>query len=191
MTRAKWSVGILCSAVLLGCESATAPAPLDAGPPALASAADAGIVASVAGSGIIRREDGSMRNFTVSARKYADGSVRGQYNLVNGPFGFMVDDGFTPPLARLHGEITCMSIVDGHVYLGGTVSLGVNNELFVGPGPFTGVAIEVIDHPDAADQVSPVGLYTPESPTTPQDYCDAPVPGPMFTVEQGSITVRS
>jgi hypothetical protein len=71
-----------------------------------------------------------------------------------------------------------------------------NGDLFFGRDDFTGVAIELIDngHGNAPggepDQISAVFFYFPETPSTPQDYCDDPVPGPVFPVDQGNITVR-
>lgn len=151
-----------------------------------------GVIASATGSGHVRRPDGGIRKFTVNAVKHSDGRVSGHYDLNVGPIQILKDDGVTPPLLKFKGTITCMTVIGNSAYLGGVVDSHTNGELFFGRGDFTGVAIELIDGGDdsVADQISSVFVYFPGNPTTPQDYCDAPVPGPVFPIEQGNITVR-
>ena len=146
------------------------------------------------GSGHIRRGDGSIRKFTISAVQHVDGSTSGQYDLKLAPIELLKDFDVSPPLLSFHGTITCMKVVGNSAYLGGVVDRQENGGLFFGREDFTGVAMELIDngeaHDAAPDQISSVFVYFPETPTTPQDYCDDPTPGPVFPIDQGNITVR-
>ena len=156
------------------------------------AALEGGVLASATGSGHVKRPDGSIRKFTVNAVKHSDESVSGHYDLKVGPLQLLKDDGFTPPLLSFTGTITCMTVIGNSAYLGGVVDSHQNGELFFGRSDFTGVAIELIDSGDeaVADQISSVFVYFPDTPSTPQDYCDAPTPGPVFPIDQGNITVR-
>lgn len=153
-----------------------------------------GVSAAATGSGHVKRPDGSIRKFTINAVKHANGGVSGNYDLELGPLQLLKDDGITPPLLRFHGTITCMTVIGNSAYLGGEVRSHQNGELFFGRDDFTGVAIELIDHgegPQAApDEISSLFVYFPETPSTPQDYCDDPTPGPVFPIDQGNISVR-
>lgn len=151
-------------------------------------------VSSATGSGHVFRPDGSIRKFTISAVQHTDGSVSGQYDLKLGPLQILKDLGERPPVLSFHGTITCMTVDGNRAYLGGVVDAQKNGALFFGRDDFTGVAIELVDNGHGAaaapDEISSVFVYFPETPSTPQDYCDAPAPGPVFPIDAGSITVR-
>lgn len=183
--------GLTLAIVLVACEDnsdPTAAAIEITGPAALMD----GVMASATGSGHVKRPDGSIRKFAVNAVEHSDGNVSGHYDLKVGPLQILKDDGFTPPLLSFTGTITCMTVDGNSAYLGGVVDSHQNGELFFGRSDFTGVAIELIDsgHESVPDQISSVFVYFPETPSTPQDYCDAPTPGPVFPIDQGNITVR-
>ncbi len=151
-----------------------------------------GVTASATGSGHVHIPgDGSIRKFTVSAVKRANGTVSGQYDLESGPSDLLRDFGISPALIALHGTITCMTVVGNSAYLGGTVDHFKNADLFFGP-EMTGVAIELIDHSAEGlpDEISSVAVYIPSSMSTPEDYCASPAPGPVFPIDQGNIHVR-
>ena len=190
-------VGIIGLTAALGCETGLAPEPASLGSmldPDGNAVAHFSTVSSAVGSGHVRRSDGSLREFTISAVQHANGSVSGQYNLTIVPVNFFKDLDITPPLVSFHGTITCMKVVGNSAYLGGVVDKDQHGDLVLGQNNFTGVAIELIDNgtgPDAEpDQISSLAVYFPGSPTTPQDYCDNPSPGTVFPIDQGNITVR-
>lgn len=68
------------------------------------------VVERVSGSGhfMYPQVDGAWRTFSFTARRYADGSVRGEYQLHNRLAG-----------AKTHGEVTCFEAQDGQIWLGG------------------------------------------------------------------------
>jgi len=151
-------------------------------------------VSIAAGSGHVPGPESSLRKFTVSAVQHADGSTSGEYDLKLVPLDLLKELDINPPLLSFHGTVTCMKVVGNSAYLGGVVDSQENGELFFGRDDFTGVAIELIDNgegPTAApDEISSVFVYFPETPSTPEDYCDDPAPGPVFPIDQGNITVR-
>lgn len=173
-----------------GCRADMADGP--AGPERAASVHSSGIVASATGSGHQQRADGSLRKFTISAVAHADGTASGQYDLMVGPLDFLKADGISPPVLRLHGTVTCLTVVGSSAFIGATVDANTNAALFFGREDFTGAAIELIDNDGTGqpDEISAVAVYFPETGSTPQDYCDDPVPGPVSPIDQGNITVR-
>lgn len=190
-------VSILGLAVLLGCETGVEPEGAALGStldPDGHKAPHASIVATATGSGHVRGGDGSIRKFTISAVKHRDGTASGQYDLALAPLELLKDFDITPPLLRFHGTVTCMTVIGNSAYIGGVVDRQRNGGLFFGREDFTGVAIELIDNgegPDAVpDQISSIFVYFPDTPTTPQDYCDDPTPGQVFEIEQGNISIR-
>lgn len=190
-------VGVLALVATVGCDSAVAPEPAELGSlldPDGNAVAHVSALSSATGSGHVRRADGGIRKFTISAIQHADGSVSGEYDLKAGPIRLLQEAGIHPPQVSFHGTITCMTVVGNSAYLGGVVDRQKNAVIALGTDEFTGVAIELIDNgngPEAEpDQISSIAFYVPGSPSTPQDYCDAPTPGTVFPIEQGNITVR-
>ena len=184
--------GLALAIALIGCEDNADPTAPAIGITTRQAALLSGVMASATGSGHVKRPDGGIRKFTVNAVTHSDGSVSGHYDLNVGPIQVLKDDGFRPPHLKFKGTITCMTVIGNSAYLGGVVDSHTNGELFFGRSDFTGVAIELIDSGDeaVADQISSVFVYFPDTPGTPQDYCDAPTPGPVFPIDQGNITVR-
>lgn len=140
-----------------------------------------GATVVVTGSGHIDRDPTSakdLRRFTISAIGHADGTASGQYELISGS-----------PEVKAHGTVTCVVRSGNRAFIGGTVDRRTFFEEF----DITGVAIEVVDNgsgpDDPPDEVSQVGFYL-STPSGPQDFCDAAVPGPTMPITQGDISVR-
>lgn len=192
MTFRKAVTGLALAIALIACDDSSDPISATTEVITRQAALNSGVMASATGSGHVKRPDGSIRKFTVNAMMHSDESVSGHYDLKVGPIQLLKDDGVTPPLLSFTGTITCMTVIGNSAYLGGVVDSHQNGELFFGRSDFTGVAIELIDSGDesVADQISSVFVYFPETPSTPQDYCAAPTPGPVFPIDQGNITVR-
>lgn len=155
---------------------------------AAVSATPAGVVASVTGSAHQDQAAGegrTLRAFTISAVKRADGVTSGQYQLTSDwPFG---PDG--PPVLQAHGTITCIRVDGNRAYVGGTID---DRNFFEG-FPITGIAVELVDNGEgsgtAPDEVSSLGLFV-ANPDGPQDFCDAATPGPVSAIDRGNLTVR-
>ena len=154
------------------------------GPEKVATASNvetaAGVVASVRGSGHIKRPDGTSRIFTLEAARYADGEVRGTYNLeMTGPE--------TP--VRVKGDITCLVVIGNSAYVGGDVDRFDANPFPTVP---QGVAVEIIDNGEGGDAppdlLSLAGFYPTQQGAL--DYCAAAAPGPVFATEQGNFQVQ-
>lgn len=69
------------------------------------------VVNSATGSGHMVRPDGTVRSFSFSARKYADGSVNGQLQLNSRSFDVFV-----------HIEIDCLRVVGNTAYMSGRIT---------------------------------------------------------------------
>jgi hypothetical protein len=163
---------VLTGAVLLACDSQEATAPT------VSPSETANVVASVTGSGHITREDGSKRHFTISALRRADGAASGEYNLVSGSGS-----------VRLHGTVTCLTVVGNRAFIGGTID-AFNIDFGV---PLFGVAIELVDNGEGAaaapDEISNVFFFV-NGPEEIQEYCDDHPIGPVMPIDDGNISVR-
>lgn len=150
-------------------------------PAAAAHLGDASsVVASVRGSGHIKRPDGTSRVFTLQASKFGDGQVTGTYTLE------MAGTGASP---HIRGNVTCL-VVDGRsAYVGGDVTRFDDQPFETFPGGF---AVEIIDNGEGAgadpDQLS-LAYFTATQQEV-LDYCAAPAPGPVFVTEQGNFQVQ-
>lgn len=183
---------------LVGCSEAddpTNPLLTDAGAQTARVAASS-LTASATGSGhVLAGSLSNIRKFTISAQETASGMVRGQYDLQLAPIGFFQDVGVNPPLLAIHGTVTCITVDGNSAYVGATVDRVQNTEVFFGPAPLTGAAIELIDNdddPSTPDMISSVFVYQEGVPNqgTPESYCADPVPGAVFPIELGNIEVR-
>ncbi len=147
--------------------------------------ASAGMLASANGQGTL---DGNTRKYAFSARMYADGSVRGQANLVNR--NFTGANGTSP--YRLKIDISCMNVVGDVTFFGGTVKR--TND----PSLVDAVYFAVQDNGEpgkGVDKISRVAFFDDDPNTTgdPQ-LCmfNTPDDGylPLETIEKGNIQVR-
>lgn len=147
--------------------------------------AEAGVVSSVNGAGHQwasapgGEDKPALRNFSINAKKKADGTVTGHYNVV------------TASGLHASGKITCLNVVGDRAFIG--AEFETKTEL-----PFTvvGVALEIVgggNGPDAVDQISALGLFPAEFGFTEDDvqaYCDDAIEGPVEPIDLGSIHVR-
>ncbi len=139
-----------------------------------------GVVESVTGSGHFRR-----RTFTVSAQRFADGSVTGQWERINHVAGGGEAE------FRSHGVVTCFNNVGSSVFIGGLATGGRKST-----PPNNGVAWRVADNGPggATDQNS--FQFTGAPPLDVADYCNLvfdEIPTLftiLFTILRGNITVR-
>lgn len=194
MFTPRFGLTLIAVAALSACDPADSPV---APPLADASAQHAGnvapdasgqaagkVVGSVTGSGIIDLDPSSknyLRGFTIAAVGRADGSAKGQWNLVVGPHDVAV-----------HGSVTCASFDGSSAYVGGTWDRSTLGDGF--DDQITGVAIELIDNgtndDGSPDMISSVFYYVGTSTGTPADYCANPVPGSVMPITQGNIAVH-
>ena len=75
------------------------------------------VIESVTGGGNFTDFRGDFRTFTVSAKKFADGSVIGQWERVNHLGGGERE-------FKSHGVVTCFSNIGSSVLMGGFVTSG-------------------------------------------------------------------
>ncbi|MEO6056079.1 MAG: hypothetical protein ABIQ49_04495 [Gemmatimonadales bacterium] len=178
------STGRAARAVLIGSAVAATAACGDrnelTAPDISAAAGASNVVASVNGSGHLSRPDGTSRIFTLSARKYADGTVSGTYNLEIA--------GHDTPV-RVKGNITCLVVAGSSAYIGGDVDRFDTNPFPTVPG---GIAVEIIDNGEGGgasrDLLSPA--FFTETQQEVLDYCADPAPGPVSPTDRGNFQVR-
>ena len=102
------------------------------------------VVESVTGGGNFTDFRGDFRTFTVSAQKFADGTVIGQWERVNHR------GGGSEARTKSHGVVTCFNNIGGSVRIGGFATSG-----FRSAPPNNEVAWNVVDNgPGATDQNS-------------------------------------
>lgn len=146
-------------------------------------AASAGNLASASGQGTL---DGKTRKFAFSARTYADGSVKGEANLINQ--NFTGANGTSP--YQLHIDISCMQVVGNVAIFGGTVQR--TND----PSLVDAVFFSVQDNAEpgkGADKISRVFFWDDDPDTTgdPQAcLLVLPTDFPLETIEAGNIQVK-
>lgn len=134
---------------------------------------------SVTGSGSMSAAGGDWRTYSFTARRYANGIVDGQWQLVRRQDGNAAD-------SKSHGVVTCFRIVGDQAWLGGYATGGMNSV------PPNGVAWRVVDNGQGAasspDQIS-AQYYSPNL-SFPAAYCanspDAPV---LSAIEAGNIRI--
>jgi hypothetical protein len=162
----------MCGAVLAACADRPALAPelreADVSP------ANAGqVIQSVRGSGHLTVA-GERRTFTFNAKRYADGSVDGEFQVV----ARQVD-------RVSHGRITCMTVFGSAAWLG--VVIERDN---VVPTPFEGVfrVVDLAQAPGGSPDL--MSLLQPVGPGVAQAYCNAAPPAPpLMPTESGEIVV--
>jgi hypothetical protein len=171
----RWTA-ILCAAVLAGCDSGLEPTATTAPGPPLFNQGSGPVVQSATGAGHFT-VGGELRTFSFTALKYADGSVQGEYELFSRLTG-----------ARIHGDVTCLTVVGNRAWIGGRQEHGT--EQFT-PGLENG--FRVVDNGEGAndppDQMSLMFVNAP--PGFAQNYCNFMPPAPALNpIEAGNIQVR-
>ncbi len=138
------------------------------------------VVESVMGSGSFVN-NGANRTFSFTAKRFADGTVTGQWQRVNhGDEGTLTS----------HGVVTCFTIEDNHARLGGYATNGHGSD-----DPLqNGVAWRVQDNGEGnnnpADQMS--FQYYGLSAVSVSDYCDGvygDIPA-LLDIDAGNIKVK-
>jgi hypothetical protein len=141
-----------------------------------------GVVESVTGSGsrTITEGEGDWRTFSFTARRHQDGTVDGEWVRVRRRSGHAADE-------KSHGVVTCFTVVDNEVWLGGYATEGLYSE-----PPTNGVAWRVKDNGQSvrgpADQISL--QYTSVGPGYPAVYCaNLPKAPELNDIEAGNIRI--
>ena len=137
------------------------------------------VVQSVTGAGQFTDGGGDFRTFAFTARRYADGSVAGQWERVN--------HRGNAKSTKSHGVVTCFTVVGNKAWLSGFATSG----RFSTP-PFNNVAWRVVDNGQGknspADQMSLQFVGT--SATFAANYCaNLPTFQTLFDTK-GNIQVR-
>ncbi len=143
-------------------------------------AASSGVVQFVTGSGHVTTDDGDFRTFSFSARRYPDGSVKGEWVRIRRTSGNAE--------AKSHGKVTCFTIVGNQAWLGGYATTG----FFTTP-PDNEVAWRVVDNGEGRnsppDQISLQFVSSPEG--FADEYCATTPNIPMLNnVEAGNVQIR-
>jgi hypothetical protein len=145
---------------------------------AKAPAASQAVVASATGSGHMVRPDGTFRSFSFSARKYADGTSKGELQLNSRSFDVVV-----------HIKIDCLRVVGNVAHMSGRITR-VSNPDEGEVGELN--RVEVRDNGEGGnappDQVSTIPVNPGDAdPTT---CVDPPTNATIRTVQRGNVQVR-
>ena len=165
----------------VGCGEGTADMPLTG--PSLGAGGNR-VVESVSGSGsfIVTTQQGDWRTFAFTARRYADGTVEGEWQRVRRQDG-------NAEGSHAHGVVVCFAVVGNTAWIGaratsGVLSLPPNNE-----GGF-----RVQDNGEGANAAAPDRMsleFVGAAPGFAQRYCnDKPDDPPFFDLEAGNIQIR-
>jgi hypothetical protein len=145
---------------------------------AKAPAASQAVVASATGSGHMVRPDGTLRSFSFSARKYANGTSTGELQLNSRSFDVVV-----------HIKIDCLRVVGNVAHMSGRITR-VSNPDEGEVGELN--RVEVRDNGEGGnappDQVSTI----PANPSDadPTTCVDPPTNATIRTVQRGNVQVR-
>jgi hypothetical protein len=146
---------------------------------AKAPGASQAVVASATGSGHMVRPDGTFRSFSFSARKYADGTSKGELQLNSRSFDVVV-----------HIKIDCLRVVGNVAHMSGRITR-VSNPDEGEVGELN--RVEVRDNGEGGnappDQISTI----PANPgdADPTTCVDPPTNATIRTVQRGNVQVRS
>ena len=145
---------------------------------AQAPAASRAVIASATGSGHMVRPDGTFRSFSFSARKYADGTSKGELQLNSRSFDVVV-----------HIKIDCLRVVGNVAHMSGRITR-VSNPDEGEVGELN--RVEVRDNGEGGnappDQVSTIPVNPDDAdPTT---CVDPPTNPTIRTVQRGNVQVR-
>ena len=144
-----------------------------------APAASNPVVASATGSGHLVR-NGAFRSFSFSARKYADGTSKGELQLNSRSFDVVT-----------HIKIDCLRVVGNRAYMSGHITR-INNPDEGEVGELN--RVEVRDNgegPNALpDEVSTIPANPPGEDYDPTTCVDPPTNTTIRTVQRGNVQVR-
>jgi hypothetical protein len=163
------------AATLLGCDSQP-PSTLEPITSASLRLDDAGVVQSANGSGHFT-SGGEIRTFAFNAKKRADGSVTGQYQINAHASGIF-----------FHVSVTCMDVVDNTAFIAGIITQASGAPVVEGTVSYF-YARDAGEGPDAADIVSVARIN--DVAGADQEFCAThPLLLPPRAVEQGNVQVR-
>jgi hypothetical protein len=172
----RWTT-ILCAAVLAGCDSGLEPTATRPTALPLFSQGSGPVVQSATGAGHFT-VGGELRTFSFTALKYADGTVQGEYELLSRLTG-----------TRIHGDVTCLSVVGNQAWIGGVQEHSNNPAILPGGENGFRVADNGEGANDPPDQMSL--MFVNGAPGFAQAYCNARPPAPPLNpIEAGNIQVR-
>jgi hypothetical protein len=144
------------------------------------------LVESVTGSGSrsVGEQQGDWRTFSFTAHRYADGSVRGQWERIRRQDGNAAD-------SKSHGVVTCFTVDGNRAWLGGYATIGISSD-----PPSNEVGWRVRDKGegagDPADQISL--QWTGADPGFAASYCEdtpiGPAGPPLRDIDAGNIQIR-
>jgi hypothetical protein len=138
------------------------------------------VVEKVTGSGHFTTPAGDFRTFSFTARLYTDGSIDGRWVRVRRVNGENVHS---------QGVVTCFTIVDNKVWLGGYATHGLYSE-----PPDNEVGWRVVDNGQGnnspPDQISL--QFVGAEPGFAVDYCSTTPegPAPLYDIEAGNIQLH-
>lgn len=139
---------------------------------------------SASGHGALSNANAGKRQFSFSAQRRADGTVRGQATLHNPAF-----DGANGQNYQLKLDISCMKVVGNIAIFGGTTRR-TNDPNLVDAAYFS---VQDNGEPGRNDKISRVFFFDDDPNTTgdPQ-LCQlvGPTDFPLETIENGNIQVR-
>ena len=145
---------------------------------AQAPAASTTVVATATGSGHMVRPDGTLRSFSFSARRYSDGTSKGELQLNSRSFDVVV-----------HIDVDCLRVVGNVAHMSGRITRVSNpDEGEVGELNRVEVRDNGEGDNDAPDQVSTI----PANPgdADPTTCVDPPTNATIRTVQRGNVQVR-
>jgi hypothetical protein len=176
--RTKTAAALVVLAFCMGCDSAGEAV---AGPGLVLQAVNAGetTARAVTGSGHYTSSAGFWRTFSFQVRRQADGSVRGRFQLV----------GHRQPAVRLHGSLTCFSVLGNEAWIGGIYEKATNQNL-IG----TGFGFYVKDNGQGSG-ADPDLMHRHVRGQGPEDWCstmwdvsDSPY---LFPIESGNVEIHT
>jgi hypothetical protein len=184
MRKTEWLTGILGTVFLLtACGDATNPLGPELGPQDASLAHGANpVVEAVSGAAQFSAPDGDLRTFAFTARRHANGSVSGQWERIRRFDG-------NAGGSKAHGVVTCFTVIDNQVWLGGYATTGNYSE----PGN-SDVAWRVADNGQGRhappDQISLQVVSAAAGYAA--DFCDTTPAGfpAFFDLVAGNITIR-
>ena len=152
--------------------------------PSLDVAGDHRVVESVSGSGsfIVSTQEGDWRTFGFTARRYADGTVEGEWERVRRLDGDAAG-------TSAHGFVTCFTVIGNEAWVGGIATGGIYAE-----PPNNGIAFRVQDNGEGANAAGRDRMsleYVQLLPSQPLSYCQFHPDRPgFFDLEAGNVQIR-
>ena len=127
-------------------------------------------------------ETQDWRSFAFTARRYADGTVEGEWQRVRRQDGNAAG-------SQAHGIVVCFTVVGNQAWIGGIATSGLYAE-----APDNGTVFRVQDNGEGANAAAPdrMSLEVVGVPAgLPPQYCQSQPRQPaLFDLEAGNIQIR-